>query len=362
MNEALRKATKPRIHSHEYWLADGRIVNLEQVLAELNPIESKGSLVGPPKLAHSLRSDMGVTAVAGANNHTHDCGDAGIHSTLRSLDDAELPVAGLGRDDADATKAVTLSDGLVLMSLCDYGRPYLQQVQTAQGRPGVAGLRFDRIYKMLDGLAAGTQAIVFVHWGREHVWFPSARDLQLARLILSHPRVALVVGSHPHRIQGWVSHRGKRAYMSLGNFFFDEFLIDPPQRISAEQPSPSFPTTSAYHRVSETTWKRWPYVNRLSMIVMYDSETEASKPMLVEQRDAEVRQLPPGRNLAVLAFVRLLSTLYSSPAPIYRVTSRVCNSASWGRYYARIAAYRLRTVGPRETLRRTARTVRSLLA
>lgn len=62
--------------------------------------------------------------------------------------------------------------------------------------------------------------VFFVHWGNEYINRPSSQQKRFAHWLID-AGFDLVVGMHPHVLQGYEDYRGKRIYYSLGNFVFD---------------------------------------------------------------------------------------------------------------------------------------------
>jgi len=62
--------------------------------------------------------------------------------------------------------------------------------------------------------------VLSFHWGREYDFFPSERQKELARLAVDNG-ADLVLGHHPHVLQGIEEYRGRLIFYSLGNFIFD---------------------------------------------------------------------------------------------------------------------------------------------
>ncbi|MFZ2852943.1 MAG: CapA family protein, partial [Rhodocyclaceae bacterium] len=78
--------------------------------------------------------------------------------------------------------------------------------------------------------AAGADLVIpFMHWGWEREPAPSARQRQLARLMID-AGADVVVGGHPHVTQGAEYYRGKLIVYSLGNFVFDGFELPEAKR------------------------------------------------------------------------------------------------------------------------------------
>jgi poly-gamma-glutamate synthesis protein (capsule biosynthesis protein) len=61
--------------------------------------------------------------------------------------------------------------------------------------------------------------VVSLHWGQEYVPVPSPQQVSMGRLLIDGG-VDLVLGTHPHVLQGWERYRGGLIVYSLGNFVF----------------------------------------------------------------------------------------------------------------------------------------------
>jgi poly-gamma-glutamate synthesis protein (capsule biosynthesis protein) len=62
--------------------------------------------------------------------------------------------------------------------------------------------------------------IVLPHWGQQYTHRPVAAQRRVGRMLID-AGADLVVGSHPHWVQGAEMHRGGLIVHSLGNFVFD---------------------------------------------------------------------------------------------------------------------------------------------
>lgn len=63
--------------------------------------------------------------------------------------------------------------------------------------------------------------VVFVHWGLELHSFPTPADREWAHLAID-AGADIVVGHHPHVIQGYEFYKGKHIIYSIGNFILPE--------------------------------------------------------------------------------------------------------------------------------------------
>lgn len=62
--------------------------------------------------------------------------------------------------------------------------------------------------------------ILFVHWGNEFINYPSSQQKKFAHWLIDSG-YDLIVGMHPHILQGYEVYKGKYIFYSIGNFVFD---------------------------------------------------------------------------------------------------------------------------------------------
>ena len=99
---------------------------------------------------------------------------------------------------------------IVVLGYCEFDKIYLNQIVVASKSGYVNPLRYENIIDDLNKLNHGTKAILYFHWGREHVFLPTYDDIQLVKKLLEDERVLLIVGMHPHRPQGYIEHNNKK--------------------------------------------------------------------------------------------------------------------------------------------------------
>jgi poly-gamma-glutamate synthesis protein (capsule biosynthesis protein) len=189
------------------------------------PLASESEAMGPkrhmfrgdPECAPALRR-AGFGALSLANNHMFDHGESALLETGRHLRDAGILPLGLRSGDRRFQSAPEIVDtgGLRFVLLGHW-------VTERPGR-GVAAVSTEAILE--DVLAAQREfhpdwTVISVHWGNEYMVSPSPAQLDLARRISSAAERVILLGHHPHVVQG-VETRGKNLFAySLGNFVFD---------------------------------------------------------------------------------------------------------------------------------------------
>lgn len=62
--------------------------------------------------------------------------------------------------------------------------------------------------------------IAYIHWGTEYVTFPSTEQKRLGHRLIDQG-FDLIIGMHPHVLQGYEIYKGKYIFYSLGNFLFN---------------------------------------------------------------------------------------------------------------------------------------------
>jgi poly-gamma-glutamate capsule biosynthesis protein CapA/YwtB (metallophosphatase superfamily) len=196
--------------------SDVFILNLETpVTARANEADAFVFSASPETLAGIPRGRATVANLA--NNHVFDAGVEAFADTARHVREAGMHAVGAGMDLDEAGRVeVVESQGLRLGFVSfTYARP------ARRGVPGCAPL--DRGFVEARVRAAREQADVVVasfHAGIEYVQVPTRTNVALYRAAVE-AGAALVLGHHPHMVQGLERWQGGLIAYSLGNFIFD---------------------------------------------------------------------------------------------------------------------------------------------
>lgn len=321
--DLLHRSCENVVESKVFNNADVRVVNLEQAVSDSQYIEEKCTLYTGSYALKKLK-ELKINAVNLAHNHIQDKGLDGIAETIYHLDSFDIKNYGAGVNAKAASQPYWVTESIAILGYCDFEKQYLRQVEIAEeNKPGVNPLRLNKIKSDLDNLPVGKKAIIYFHWGMEHVWLPPGEDIDLAKLLLEDERVITIIGMHSHRAQGVVNHAGKQAFMCLGNFLFPNFYITPPTQLSyltdEEKTNTKF-ITRQYHKVYEATYKKWRLVNRVSIILEFCTENKTINPVFVVQDDNApvIKELSGIRLYVFRTLFKILTVLYKLPGPIYK--------------------------------------------
>ena len=79
---------------------------------------------------------------------------------------------------------------------------------------------YKEIEEEISSLSKDAFKVLYVHWGNEYINRPSAAQKKFAHWLID-AGFDLIVGMHPHVLQGYEDYNGGRIYYSLGNCVFD---------------------------------------------------------------------------------------------------------------------------------------------
>ncbi len=179
----------------------------------------------------SLLHDMGVDLVSLANNHAYDYGEISLLDTMDTLKAVGIPYVGAGRDLAEAVRPVYFIAGdvkIAFLSATQIERVDNPDTKGAtETSPGVFRCRnADRLLQAVrEAREQSDFVVVYIHWGTE-----STTELDWAQKEQA-PQIAeagadLIIGDHPHVLQGidWIGDTP--VIYSLGNYLFNSKTQD----------------------------------------------------------------------------------------------------------------------------------------
>ncbi len=187
---------------------DSAIGNLEGPVTDRRRAPEKSiDFLFQPAIA-SLLKEEGFSLVSQANNHALDQGSLGYADSIRRLNEAGLLAFGHQVQDGDVALATTTVKNvkLAFVGFNTTDRPLDKKIaqatlEKARGQSDVV--------------------IVMPHWGLEYKDQPEAGTRELAHWFIDQG-ADVVIGGHPHWVQGIESYKNKPIVYSLGNFIFDQ--------------------------------------------------------------------------------------------------------------------------------------------
>ena len=205
--------------------SDVTISNLESPLSDNDsePVYDKDVyIIGRPSAIESV-VNSGIDIVSLANNHIMDYTGPALQDTLNALDDKGILHAGAGMNEADADKIVeTTVNGasIAFFSWTDIVPDYY----VAYGNePGVASARLnmdDALKRVREAKETHDIVIVAMHWGIEYQDFYDESLQRNPAHQLVDAGADVVLGNHPHVLQGIEFYNGSLIAYAHGNCVF----------------------------------------------------------------------------------------------------------------------------------------------
>ncbi len=180
--------------------------------------EIRPGFAGAPASARWLAEGR-FSLVSLANNHVMDHGVAGLRSTRRALEEAGVLAVGAGESLAEARRPVILERRGARIAFLAYAAP--GRHSAGAGRAGAAPLEPAIMLGDLRSIRGEVSAVVIsLHFGLVYSDYPRREEQRLARS-LCEEGATVVLGHHPHVLQGLERHRQGLIAYSLGEILFD---------------------------------------------------------------------------------------------------------------------------------------------
>lgn len=175
-----------------------------------------------PESRLPIMNEISTDLVTLANNHTLDFGTDAMLDTISALDSAEILHVGAGANSEEARKPQIVDVGGIRVGFIGASRVIPVASWTAGASspglltaydPALLVQTIEETRPLCDYL------VILIHWGVERAEMPVDHQTSLGRRCID-AGADLVVGSHPHVLQGIEYYSGKPIVYSLGNFIF----------------------------------------------------------------------------------------------------------------------------------------------
>ena len=181
---------------------DLTLVNLEcSLTTSQNRQEKQWNLKGKPEYVKIL-TDGSVEAVSMGNNHNRDYGEEGLEETISLMENADIVYAYDNIVGIFASKGISI--GIVSVN-----EHYDGKVVETFIQDGIKELKTKKV----------NMIVVCCHWGIEATSKLDDYQVELGYKCVDWG-ADLVIGNHPHVLQGVNVYKGKVILYSLGNFCF----------------------------------------------------------------------------------------------------------------------------------------------
>ncbi len=215
--------------------ADIRFGGMEASLSEKgSPVTGKITMRHNPKMIAGYLAG-GFDVVAFASNHCMDYGIEPFVETMDLLERSGIAYSGSGRNIEEARTPAILECKDTRIGFLTYVLNVPLGWGANPNKPGVAPIRQDPLFgppyvdegeleamvKEIEKIRPEVDILLATfHWGSSQ-----SRTLTLSQIAVAHAAVDagadLIIGQHPHILQGIEVYRGKPICYAIGNFVLD---------------------------------------------------------------------------------------------------------------------------------------------
>lgn len=195
--------------------ADLTIINLEAPLIDHCPVTDTGMVFcGDKRFLEGLLFS-GVDVATLANNHSTNYGQDGLEQTVALLTENNILTVGLDNIGYKEIKGIRFAFlGFNGVSPLEAGVSVIDEQEIKE--------------KVKQAAEAADFVVLLFHFGKEYSFQPVADGqiapfdpIKISRFAIDQG-ADLVVGNHPHVVQGYEKHQNKFIFYALGNFIFDQ--------------------------------------------------------------------------------------------------------------------------------------------
>ena len=193
--------------------------NLETVLSDdrgcsnLYGMEMKGRSEYAAGLVN-----IGFNVMSVANNHAMQHGKYAYNNSVAELQKRGINPVGI--NDGGRSNCIYIEQNTIKLAFIGYS---FRPEKYARDQVSYAQIEESQLLAHIKELKeCSTHVVVSVHWGEEYMHYPSINQVHFAKHIIDSG-ASLVLGHHPHVLQGIEEYNHGIIVYSLGNFIFDNW-------------------------------------------------------------------------------------------------------------------------------------------
>lgn len=207
------------------------VANLECPISTTGwPLPGKGITFRAKPQALEALTYAGIDLVSLANNHILDYNEDALLETIAFLKEQKIGSVGAGKNWQEATAPLwrTVAGQKVAffaateMADLFFSYSYRRSFRATEKSPGVAALELPWLEAAIRQVRSQADLVVVsLHWGIENSSYITPQQRTLARALID-AGADLILGHHPHVLQGLEFYKGRLIAYSLANCIFDQ--------------------------------------------------------------------------------------------------------------------------------------------
>jgi poly-gamma-glutamate capsule biosynthesis protein CapA/YwtB (metallophosphatase superfamily) len=215
--------------------ADIAFANLESPLSDQGAkLDGKGIWFrGNPENKEAL-VQAGFDVISLANNHALDYDAPALLQTIELLEAAGIKPVGGGENIDEARRHVIIEREGIRVAFLAYSEmadivwsyKHPRMLKATEEIPGIAPLVVEQIIEDIEKAKEQADYVFLsLHWGVEYKEMPEDYQIEIAHQLID-AGADVILGHHPHCLQGVEVYRHGLIAYSLGNFVFDQNWSD----------------------------------------------------------------------------------------------------------------------------------------
>jgi len=158
-----------------------------------------------------------------ANNHAMDYGGECFLQSNRNIRKLGMDLCGGGKNVYDGNRPAVIERNGTRIAFLGYSATYPKEAWAGAKTPGTIFPERSRVINAVKEASNKYDLlVVHFHWGGEGRTVPKDYQKDLAHLVIDNG-ADLVIGHHPHLLQGIELYKGRLIFYSLGNFIFASY-------------------------------------------------------------------------------------------------------------------------------------------
>ena len=159
-----------------------------------------------------LASDSLIDCYSVANNHILEHGNAAYKETIDTIHRYNKVTVG-SKDE----KTIILTDGSKKVAITSFS---LRCDNTEYDADYWYAPELEELRLECERYSDADYRVAYIHWGVEFMPYPYQDQQKLAHYLVDIG-YSLVIGMHPHVLQGYEVYKGRSIFYSIGNFVFN---------------------------------------------------------------------------------------------------------------------------------------------
>lgn len=189
-------------------------------------------IIRAPQSNEHFLTEMGVDLAMVSNNHMFDYSRQGFEDTLRGLNERGIKYVGAGFDYEDAAEPRILRASNKSVAFLASNDVITRVDWIAEGdKSGMNGLYMwsstytEMIERIKEAKRSNDLVVVMLHFGIEKSNAKNDNQTMFAHACID-AGADIIIGSHPHVLQGIEYYNNGLIFYSLGNFLFSNYQSD----------------------------------------------------------------------------------------------------------------------------------------